>query len=191
MKVQDDFDIHHLCPLVDPFGVGRLQVFQPQLFLPAHPVLCRCKRFEPGRRPVVSLKEIHLAISLFSVAQLNERAELEHEPGSDILHDLGLNLVSNGTFQIGVEAKQECAPALLVLRFWKVFQGVKLFHNFSRVGPHTYEALLFIKPSNQGSFGVTTPGAPDSPGRLHICRGCSFHSHSPGRIPGRGVPPIG
>ena len=125
------------------------------------------------------------------MAQLNCRAEFEHETGSDVLHNLGLNLVSDGTFQISVEAKQDCLPAPLVLRFWKVFQWIKLFHNFSRAGPHTYKALLFIKPSNQGGFGVTTPGAPDSPGRLHICRGCSFHSHSPGRIPGRGVSPIG
>ena len=106
MAVQDDFDIHPLCPLVDPFGVGRLQVFQPQLFLPAHPVLCRCKRFEPGRHPGVSLIEIHLAVSLFSVAQFNERAEFQHEAGFDVLHNLGLNLVSDGTFQIVVEAKQ-------------------------------------------------------------------------------------
>ena len=79
MTIQDDFDIHHLCPLVDLFGVGCLQVFQPQLFLLSHPVLCRCKRFEPGRNLVVSLIEIHLAISPFSVSQLNYRAEFKHE----------------------------------------------------------------------------------------------------------------
>ena len=91
MAVQDDFDMHPLGPLVGPFCVGRVQVFQPQLFLPSHPVLCRCKRFEPGRRPVVSLKVVHLAIGLFNVPQLNLRAELEHEAGSDMLHNLGLS----------------------------------------------------------------------------------------------------
>ena len=193
MAVQDDFDIHPLGPLVGPFGVGRVQVFQPQLFLLSHPVLCRCQRFEPGRRPVVSLIVVHLAIGLFNVPQLNLRAEFEHEAGSDMLHNLGLDPVSDGPFQILGEAEFDCSPALLhlvALRFWKVVQRVKLSHNFGRDAPHPYEALLLIKPCNQGGL-IVTPAAPDSPGGLQVCRGCHSHIHGPGRMQLGGVFPIG
>ena len=182
MAIQDDFDIHPLGPLVGPFGVGRSPVFQPQLFLPSHPVLCCCKRFEPGRRPVVPLIVVHLAISLFNVPQLNLRAEFEHEAGFDMLHNLGLDPVSDGTFQILGEAKQDRSPApldVVALRFWKVVKRVKLSHNFVRDAPHPYEALLFIKPSNQGVL-IATTRAHDSPGGLQVCHS---HIHSPGRIP--------
>ena len=161
MAIQDDFDIHPLGPLVGPFGVGRVPVFQPQLFLLSHPVLCRCKRFKPGRRPVVSLKVVHLAISLFNVPQLNLRAEFEHEAGFYMLHNLGLDLISDGTFQILGEAELDRSPAPfdVVLRFWKVVQRVKLSHNFIRDAPHPYEALLLIKLCNQGVLIATTGGA--------------------------------
>ena len=153
MAVQDDFDIHLLGPHVGPFGVGRVPVFQPQLFLPSHPVLCRCKRFEPGRRPVVPLIEVHLAIRIFKVLQLNLRGEFEHEAGVDMLHNHGLDLLSNGPFQILGEAEQDRSSTLhhlVALRFWKVVQRVKLSHNFIRNAPHPDEALLLIKPCNQG-----------------------------------------
>ena len=195
MAIQDDFDIHPLGPLVGPFGVGRVPVFEPQLFLLSDPVLCRCQCFEPGRRPVVSLKVVHLAISLFNVPQLNLRAEFEHEAGFDMLHNLGLDLVSDGTFQILGEAELDRSPAplnVVALRFWKVVQRVKLSHNFVRDAPHPYEALLLIKPCNQGVL-IATTGAPDSPGGLQVCRGfvCYSHIHSPGRMPVGGVSPIG
>ena len=181
-----------LVPHVGPFGVGRLPVFQPQLFLLSHPVLCRCQCFEPWRRPVVSLKVVHLAISLFNVPQLNLRAEFEHEAGFDIFHNLGLDLISDGTFQILGEAELDRSPAPLnvVLRFWKVVQRIELSHNLIRDAPHPYEALLLIKPCNQGVL-IATTGTPDSPGRLQVCRGCHSHIHSPGRIPVGGVSPIG
>ena len=185
MAVQDDFDIHLLGPHVGPFGVGRVPVFQPQLFLPSHPVLCRCKRFEPRRRPVVPLVEVHLANSLFKVLQLNLRAEFEHEAGVNMLHNLGLDPVSDGPFQILGEAELDRSPALLhlvALRFWKVVQRVKLSHNFGRDAPHPDKMLLLIKPCNQS--GLVVPS--DSP-----CRGCHIHIHGPGRMPLGGVSPIG
>ena len=149
MAVQNDFDIHLLGPHVGPFSVGRLPVFQPQLFLPAHPGLRRCKRFEPGRSPVVPVVVVHLAIRLFQVLQLNLRAELEHEARVDMLHNLSLDPVSDGHFQILVEAELDCSSALLhliTLRFWKVVQRVKLSHAFIRDAPHPDESLLLIKP---------------------------------------------
>ena len=193
MAVQDDFDIHPLGPHVGPFGVGRLPVFQPQLFLPSHPVLCRCKRFEPGRRPVVSLIVVHLAIRLFQVLQLNLRAALEHEAGADMLHNLGLDPVSDGPFQILGEAELDRSPALLhliALRFWKVVQRIKLSHHFGRNAPHPDKALLLIKPCNQGGL-IVTPDSPDSPWGSQVCSGCHSHIHGPDRMPLRGVPPIG
>ena len=193
MAVQDDFNIHLFGPLVGPFSVGRVQVFQPQLFLLSHPVLCRCQCLEPGRRPVVSLIVVHLTIGLFNVPQLNLRAEPEHETGSDMLHNLGLNPISDGLFQILVEAELERSPALLhlvALRFWKVVQRVKLSHNFGWDAPHPYEALLLIKLCNQGGL-IATPAAPDSPGGLQVCRGCHSHIHGPGRMHLGGVSPIG
>ena len=193
MAVQDDFGIHPIGPHVCPFGVGRVPVFQPQLFLPSHPVLCRCKRFEPGRSPVVSLIEVHLAISLFKVLQLNLRGEFEHEAEVDMLHNLGLNLISDGPFQILSEAEQDRSPTplnVVALRFWKIVQRLKLSHNFIRDAPHPDEALLLIKPCNQGGL-IATPTAPDSPGGLQVCRGCHSRIHGPGRMPLGGVHPIG
>ena len=110
--------------------------------------------------------------------------------------DFAVDLGSDGAFQINtnvsVEAKQQRSPASFVgRRLRKIVQRVKLFHNLIRNAPHPDEAFLFIQPSNQSGLHVTTPRSPDSPGRLHICRGFTFHSHSPGRIPGGGVSPIG
>ena len=120
--------------------------------------------------------------------QVDLRAELEHEAGVDIRHNQTLDSISVGPFQILGKAEQDCSPALLhlvTLRFWKVMQRVKLSHDFIRDAPHPDEALLLVKPRNQGGL-ITMPGLPWG---LQVCRGC--HVHSPGRTPLGGVPPIG
>ena len=103
-----------------------------------------------------------------------------------MLHDLGLDLVCDRPFQILLgEAEQERSPPLLHIvaqRFWKVVQRVELSHNFIRGAPHSEETLLLIKPCNQGGL-IITPGAPESPGGLQVCRGCHSHIHGPGRYP--------
>ena len=73
-----------------------------------------------------------------------------------MLHDLVLDLLSDGAFQIQVEAKQECSPALfhsmlntlidLVELPAGVVQWVKLFHDLNRKAPLPYDALLFVEP---------------------------------------------
>ena len=76
-----------------------------------------------------------------------------------MLHDLVLDLFGNSAFQIQVEAKQDCSPALfssmfatikdlvkLPARLWWVVQWVKLFHDFIRKAPRPYDSLLFVEP---------------------------------------------
>ena len=81
--------------------------------------------------------------------QLNLRAELEHKARVDMLHNLGLDPVSDGPFQILSETKLNRSPTLLnliALRFWKVVQRIKLSHVFIGNAPHSNEAFLLIKP---------------------------------------------
>ena len=73
-----------------------------------------------------------------------------------MLHDPVLDLLGNGVFQIQVEAKQDCSPALfysmsstlidLVELPAGVVQWIELFHDFVRKCPLTYDSLLFVKP---------------------------------------------
>ena len=54
-----------------------------------------------------------------------------------MLHDLGLNLVCEGPFQILGETEQDRSPPLLhivALRFWKIVQRIKLLHNLPAFG---------------------------------------------------------
>ena len=102
-----------------------------------------------------------------------------------MLHNLGLDLISDGPFQILSEAELDRSPALLhlgTLRFWKVVQRVKLSYNIGRDAPHPDEALLLIKPCNQGGL-IVTPDSPNSPWGSQVCRGCHIHIHGPGRCP--------
>ena len=76
-----------------------------------------------------------------------------------MLHDLVLDLFGNRAFQIQVEAKQDCSPALffsmfatiknlveLPARLWWVVQWINLFHDFVRKSPLPDDSLLFIEP---------------------------------------------
>ena len=55
-------------------------------------------------------------LPICNVSQLNLGADLEHEARFDTLNDLALDLVSDGAFQIQVEAKQDRSPAPVLPR---------------------------------------------------------------------------
>ena len=200
MAIQDDFDIEHQGLFVSPLGVGSSLMFKTQLFLLFHPVLRSCECFKPGRIPNGLV--VRKLLPIYHVSQLDLGADLEHEARFDMLHDLALDLFGDGAFQVQVEAKQDRSPALFYSMFatlidlvelraemlW-VVQWIKLFHEFVRKSPLTYDLLLFVKPSIQLLPCVTTPL---SPGALHEPLPIYWVSPPcPGRIPGRRLSPIG
>ena len=154
VAVQDDFDVHPLSLLVDPFGVGPslLIMLKSQLFLLGHPDLRLRKRFEPRRRLKVLVVERHRVLVL-NVSQRDPRSERELETRSDLLLDLAVDRGSDEAFHINasvsVEAKLQRSPASSIPRkLRKVVQWIELSHNDVWNSTHPYETLLFIKPSN-------------------------------------------
>ena len=156
LTIQDDFGIDHEGLFIRPLGVGSMLMLQPQLFLLFHPVFRSGKCFKPRR--VADGLVIRDLLTISNVSQLDCAAEFQLESRFDMLHDLALNLFGNGAFQIQVEAKQECSPALfhsmlntlidLVELPAGVVQRVKLFHDLvNRKSPPADNALLFVKPS--------------------------------------------
>ena len=188
LAIQNDLDIEHEGLFISPLGVGSSLVLEAQLFLLFHPVVRRSECFKPGRRPN-GLVERKL-LPIYRVSQLNLGADLERKARFDTLNDLALDLISDRAFQIQVEAKQECSPALLYSVFatlidlvellagmlW-VVQGIELFHEFVRKSPLPDDSLLFIEPSILLVLSETTTLSPASPGNLHIYRGFVFHRH--------------
>ena len=124
LTIQDDFDIDHQGLLVGPLSVGSSLVFKTQLFLLFHPVLRRCKSFKPGRIPNGLV--VRKLLPIGNVSQLDLGADFEHEARFDRLNDLALDLVSNGAFQIQVEAKQDRSPALFYGMFTTLIDLVEL-----------------------------------------------------------------
>ena len=157
LAIQNDFGVDHEGLFVNPLGVGPVLIFKTQLFLLFHPVLRSCKCFKPGR--LTDGFVIRDLLTIGNVPQLSCAAKLQLESRFDMLHNLALNLFSNGVSQIQVEAKQDGSPTL----FYSVFattidlvelpinvgvvQGIKLFHDFvSRKSTRSYNSLLFVKP---------------------------------------------
>ena len=154
LVIQDDLDIEKQGLFVSPLGVGSALVLETQLFLLFHLVVRRREGFKPGRRPNGLV--VRKLLSIYHVSQLNLGADLEHEARFNMLNNLVLDLLGDGAFQMQVETKQECSPALfhsmlntlidLVQLPTGFVQGVKLFHNLIRKAPRSYKALLFVEP---------------------------------------------
>ena len=124
LAIQDDFDIDHQGLLVGPLSVGSSLVFKMKLFLLFHPVLRRCECVKPRRIPNGLV--VRKLLSIGNVSQLDLGADLEHEARFDTLNDLALDLVSDGAFQIQVEAKQDSSTALFYSMFPTLIDLVEL-----------------------------------------------------------------